>query len=119
MDNSILVHIDDGLRNLLYLNCSLAFGQFFLFLQLGVKCAFLHVFQDQVDVLGVVEDSVDLKDVLMFQVGLKLHFEDELIDHHVIFQHFLRYLLQRVEASSLDVERLPDGPELAASEFRF
>ena len=79
---------------------------------MGEESSSFHVLEDDVEVLLIVEVSVQGQDVLVVQEGLEFEFEDELVDHEVRFDHFLRDFLYRINGIGLLVNGLVDSSEL-------
>ena len=71
---SLVVEVLDGLGDVVDLGGCLLLREGLGLLHLAEESALLHVFQDEVDVLFVVEAAVYFKDVLMVAETLDLHF---------------------------------------------
>lgn len=82
MHDELIVHVLHGLADLEGSGGYVLFFQaVLLFLDAFVQGAFLQVFKDQIDVLGVVKETVQFGDVRMVQEHLQLDFEDHLVAH--------------------------------------
>ncbi len=65
MSNTILMHVYYSFGNLLYFPCCLQIIEFFLLFQNCVKCALLHIIQNQVNALWIVEKSIQCQNLLV------------------------------------------------------
>lgn len=67
--------------------------------------------------LGVFEYAVDFEDVLVVEECLQFYLQGELSHHHVVLNHLLRNLLQRVNTTCLDVICLIHSTKLAPAQL--
>lgn len=82
MDDPFIVKVDHSLSYILYLQLGIFLFERFLLLEVAEESALLHVLQDEVDVVAIVEEAVKFQDVFMSAVSLDLYLLEELVDHH-------------------------------------
>lgn len=111
--NLLGVEVGDSVENVPELVAGLGLLEHLLLLELLVEGGLLHVLQDQVDALEVVEHPVQLEHVGVLQVQLQLGLHDELLHHVILHDLRLPDLLQRVQAPRLGVPHQVHLPELA------
>ena len=63
--------------------------------------------------LILIEHTIDLHNVLMFQKTLDLEFKDELVNHHIFFENRFWYFFQCVDTLSFDINSFMDRPEFS------
>lgn len=88
-------------------------GEALPLLQLCKQRAFFHVFQNEIDVLDVIEETVKLEDVFVLAVTLNLDLFQQLINHQVRFNHLLRDFLDGIDGVGCFVNCLKHAPELS------
>lgn len=71
----------------------LRLGQRFILFEQGKESPLLHVLQDQIDAILIIEEAVNFQNVSVVEETLDLELQDELVDHEVRLDHLLGNLL--------------------------
>lgn len=96
MDDAFVMHILQGRNDLLTVVCCFFFrkaylGSEFLEKTLGT------IFQNEVDILGIMEKSIHLQNVRVIHVHLKLDLPEDLVDHICFFYFSFAHHLQSIQ----------------------
>jgi hypothetical protein len=116
MDDPFIVEVDHSLSDVLYLQLGIFLFERFLLLEVAEESALLHVLQNEVDVVAIVEEAVKFQDVFMSAVSLDFYLLEELVDHHARFYYLLADFLESVQRIGILVESLIHLSELTFSQ---
>lgn len=113
MSDVLTVQVVDPVEHIPQLVAGLRLLEGLLFPQHRVERAFLHVLQDQVHVLLVIEDAVELEDIGVAEVELHFDLHHQLVLHFVLSNRVLLDLFHGVEGVGFAVHYQVDLPKFA------
>ena len=84
--NDSFGYIFEFFLGIIFLKCFIDF-------EMGEEGPFFHVFQNKVDILSIIKETIKFQDVIMITEYLDSYFQQKLVYHEVRFYNFFVYLL--------------------------
>ena len=110
------MHVDDGLNDVPEVFYGLTQGKRGDFVEIIEESAAVHVLNHQVNIVLFLEEAVKLDDVGVVEAGVQPNLSAKLIDHLVLYDLTLYYLLDGCHEASIVVPAEEDLSELPLAE---